>query len=237
MISKIDKPDILMGVQACLNEYEGVPWFAKHKCKREKIFDREEVFSFGVTQGHIGWLGNDMYIIFRGSDEKGDWWGPTGNFNIRHMLIEDRVPLTKKIETRAWLFEGFWRAYKLTKTYILETVENTNPGTITVCGHSAGGARAAICAENLAFLYPNKKIYGIYCSSPRPGGAEFRDIHNERVDAVMVYIIGDIVCLTPCLMFGARSVGRQIGYWKWTFPPVAGPHYPFNLLQATKDSK
>lgn len=229
----IAKTEIITGITACINEYENTPWFREKKLKVENIFDRVEIFNCQFTQGHIGWLGNSMYIVFRGSDEKGDWWGKFGNFNIRRLMVDDRSPLTTKIETDAWVFEGFKLGWKSAKYLVLDAIDRTGPSEIWVCGHSRGAAIAAICAENISFILNKKKpVYGVYVSSPRPGNEAFRQIHDARVDASMIYIRGDVVPCLPTLCMGARAVGCQIGLWGAWFPPISAPHYPQNVLQA-----
>lgn len=228
----LTKRNILFQMQNVINEYQSVPWFTEKKCTAIEQLEYVERFDRENTQGHFGFTSGrqTMHIVFRGSDEPRDWWGPKGNFNFEFV--------TKKVETKCKVSAGFLSAWKDVKPRIVEAIDKHNPKKVIFTGHSRGSAAATIGAENVAFLYPHLIVNGVYFSSPMPGNDYFREAHDRRVaESLMLWVTGDPVVATPPFLCGYRSISKlwsAYGGW-YGFPPFINAHYPTLLQKVIED--
>ena len=225
------KEKVLIALQGIINDYQEEKWYKKKKLEPKKIFDTEQRFSINLTQGTIAEKEKDLYIILRGSNEKGDWYGKQGNFNFE--LI------TKKVKTNIKVAKGMLLAYKDIKSHLFRWIKKHE--NIYICGHSRGSGIGMIAAENIKFRHPTKNVYGMFFSGPRVGNQKFCDRLENRLEYCgMWFVNGDIVCAVPLLSFGYRQIKNVFGYWTWecVFPPIAGAHYPTTLQKCIeKDQK
>lgn len=234
-----------LSIRANLNVYTHCDWYKENKIPYFKVFDEEEDYGMDTqTQGKWGIKrvnGEDIFFdITRGSDEKSDWFGKTGNFNFKKILFEKgvRQDITKKIDTDVQIEAGFYGGYKLIKDKFLTRIERAIKDGVTkfvLTGHSRGGPIASYKNENLGFHFgKHVKNYGIYFSSPRPGNDAYQRVHAERTTGhINIYIIGDPVCLTPFLSMGYRGFRNVKGIPRFIpWPPIVAGHYPFRVMEA-----
>lgn len=120
-------------------------------------FDKFEHFSrdqhFGITFGNA----EVVFVAFRGTDERADWWS---NLNI----FFKRSPL-------GWVHRGFMKATELfwpeLPQRISEFRDRNQP--IWITGHSLGGALAVLAATKLHNEH-NLEIAGVYTYGQPPVG-------------------------------------------------------------------
>lgn len=220
--------------EGLVDVYNGVPWHSEKKIKMFNSFQKVLSYSIKITQFNVGFIDDKMFFLFRGSDEHGDWFGKKGNFNCQLVQRDDEQPLTKKIKTDAKVHAGGYLAWLDVHDTIKGLIMEYRPNLVYFGGHSRGNFMAGFGAENMAYHFPMAKIYYMAMSSPRIGNAAFIKTLEAKVECFHYFIVGDIVPMTPFFCFGFRHITHEKGFFKLTWPPIAGPHYPFNVLEETR---
>ena len=224
----MNKAEIMKCAYAMLNEYSEKEWFKRRGLKSKKVFADIERFDTESVQGYFGKTKDTLYIVFRGSedDEPGcpDW---KANFNF--------IPITLNIKTNIKVHQGFLLYYKKVKDKILKEAKKHK--RIVVTGHSLGSALATLTAENIKFLYPDKKVLCLPFSSPMVGNDKFCEHFNGIIDyCLRIWTGQDTVVRVPPWLLGYRHVkeGKWLpirAWWnplRWILTITSWPldHYP-----------
>jgi hypothetical protein len=171
---------------------------------------------------------NNVYVVFRGTDNKLGW---KSNFHFRDRNLND-------------VHDGFEKAYLAIQSdlcarvgaYGLYEVNN-----IIFTGHSRGGVMAIQAASDYACNpYDAINVSCITFGAPRLGGKYWRDrINRSRIYLTRVEVPGDPVCDVPLRSMGYRKEGNILKLktpWWWnlgTLPVIrAWKHHPKAYLKA-----
>lgn len=141
----------------------------------------------------------NIFVVFRGSDSKEDWFA---NFQAS----QDPGPLKN-----TGAHEGFQDALYPAVIALTRHVQHEGHGRrIWISGHSLGGA---LCSLYAGMLIENGlDVYGIYTfASPRPGSAEYEQQLNKLIAGPHYRVVndGDIVPHLPPEPFFSHP-GRRI---------------------------
>lgn len=99
-------------------------------------FESVEIMSDGSMIGYVISVGDVAVVVFRGTDDPGDWLANVDRF------------IAKTPDGPA--HRGFYTAYLPLSYQAAELVRATEAKTAWVTGHSLGGALAVLCAYELA---------------------------------------------------------------------------------------
>ncbi len=173
--------------------------------------------------------GNAMTIVFPGSNSLMDWTG--SNLNSGQMRSEFDKQIVKKTITDSdesekiypydepsqsgvKLHRGFSRAYFSVRDRIHEQIKELGIATVTVTGHSLGGALAMLCAVDVQYNFGEQLNHlDIYTfGAPRAGNDAFKASFERRVPNSYRFVNGmDIVVELPRWWQGyPRHVETQI---------------------------
>jgi predicted lipase len=186
-----------IAIQACINSYEG-----EHG-RVQKVFTKVIPFRKINVQGHFGFVNNDLYIVFEGSDSKADW---RDNFKSQpKSMIEHKI----KVHT------GFLEQWRSIQQMIFQELHEHHkslpPDKIIVTGHSLGGALATLCALSIARSSIKTKVYCLTFGSPRVGNRHFAKLFNKCVPNSVRYVYGaDMVASVPLILQGYWHVDRLV---------------------------
>lgn len=158
---------------------------------RQKGFLPVAWFDRDGTQAALLLRDNQYFLVFRGTDEPGDWLSnltlakTRTKFGRIHKGFNDSV-------------DAIW------KDLMREMQNNFGIKHFAICGHSKGAAEATIAACRLQAM-PGISVDGIYLfGSPRVGGFSFK---YPKVSTFRVVNNNDIVCRIPS-PFRFRHVGQ-----------------------------
>lgn len=99
----------------------------------------------------------EVVIAFYGSDSVADW---KNNFHFWKKAYKDcEIPFTAH--------SGFLKCWKLIRDEVERQVKELNPSSITVTGHSYGGAIAVLCMEDMKYCFPDIEIQMVTFGAPR----------------------------------------------------------------------
>lgn len=168
------------------------------------------------------------YIVFRGSESRTDWrsnirfirdlftiQAMSGDrASAREILPVDEInPSTGTYDLapdapRAQLHEGFTNAYRSIQDRIHDYVRQQRPGSVTITGHSLGGALATLCAIDIQLTYQGNHPVEIYTfGAPRVGNSDFQTLYDANVSDSFRIVNGlDIVPGLPRWWQGYRHV-------------------------------
>jgi predicted lipase len=144
------------------------------------------------TQGFILPAFDEVTIAFRGTQQPQDWMTDINGFH-------EEVPYGN-YGSAIRVHRGFLTAYKSVRDEIHEFINNspTYINNIHVCGHSLGGALATLCAVDMQFNYPNKKVTCYPSGNPKVGNKAFVESYNRRVpNTIRTYMRTDVVPELP----------------------------------------
>lgn len=194
------------------------------------------------TQGAIliDAVGPSLYIVFRGSEQRLDW---QTNFEfsqkeadfqqavIEGQIVQDReqvYPYAAKSSSGAKMHRGFVDAYFSVREQIHTYLREHPTTSVTVTGHSLGGALATLCAVDVQYNFPSIAIELYTFGSPRVGNSGFAKSFNERVPKSYRFVYGmDIVPAIPRPWQGYSHVDAEYRL---------GPRFSLNFLtQRFKD--
>jgi triacylglycerol lipase len=115
---------------AYLPPYEAVSEF------EDLGFKFVDVIADGSMMGYVVTLADNVIVVFRGTDDPGDW---IANLN-RFVAMTPDGPAHR----------GFYTAYQPLAPQVVELVRKRGVEHIWITGHSLGGALAVLCAYDLA---------------------------------------------------------------------------------------
>lgn len=177
------------------------------------------------TQGGILTEGNGITIVFRGSSSEFDW---RTNFDFDQeraefdrQIIQEKIvaatkqdqvyPYTGASSSGALMHRGFVQAYFSVRRAIHDFIDARELSTVTVTGHSLGGALATLCAIDVQYNFSSKVAVDIYTfGAPKVGNGGFRDSFHQRVPNSFRFVNGmDIVPELPRWWQGYRHVDAE----------------------------
>ena len=168
-------------------EAEGLPWQVLGDDTRILIHRRDD---------------GEVVIAFYGSDSDVDW---RNNFHFWKKAYNDcEIPFTAH--------SGFLKCWKLIRHEVERQVEELNPTSITVTGHSYGGAIAVLCMEDMRYLHYTKPVQMITFGAPRViGWRNWRRI-KSRWDGSRQFRCGadGVTCVPFFVMFFHHVVRRTV---------------------------
>ncbi|MEZ4752070.1 MAG: lipase family protein [Bdellovibrionota bacterium] len=173
------------------------------------------------VQGFIVKAKGYAVVVFRGSDERDDWFD---NFNAFYLGQKKpaqqgfgRPNLMKKPKqntvpspnSRHDLHAGFYEQFSKAHDQVLEKLKGTESGKVWFTGHSLGGALATIFARDFHAAHGFKNI-GLYTfGAPRPGNQKLANYFNENtIPTYRVEFGHDPVPTLPDARF--RPVGELV---------------------------
>ena len=122
---------------------------ARYSADQLKTIYKDKVEPFDIqetdTQGFILNDNRQITIAFRGTQQPQDWFTDLNGFQIRYPDYGTRGNPFSEIKVH----QGFYQAYKSARGIIHEAINRINPTSITVCGHSLGGALSTLCAVDM----------------------------------------------------------------------------------------
>jgi hypothetical protein len=149
---------------------------------------------------------NEIIVAFRGTDNLINW---LNNLNFE----------TKGFFGMA-VHSGFIDSYLAIGPALIQNLkylltENAT-ASVTLLGHSLGGALATLASHEISFLLGNtiKKLNLITYGSPRVGYEPFAFNINRRINGLNIRVTyaDDIVTVTPPFSFAFKHVGTQYHY-------------------------
>jgi hypothetical protein len=167
--------------------------------------------------------GTSIYIVFRGSEKRLDW-ETSFNFEqevvefeqevIQEQIVQDReqiYPYQGESQSGAQMHRGFTAAYMSVREKIHNYLRSHAASSVTVTGHSLGGALATLCAVDVQYNFSNKVTIDIYTfGAPKVGNDGFRESFNRRVPNSYRFVHGmDIVSALPRPWQGYRHVDKE----------------------------
>lgn len=167
------------------------------------------------------YTGNGDYVIaFYGSDSKIDW---RNNFRFW------KVPY-KHMEVKFYVHAGFLKCWKLVEDEIIGKLRSCNFRTLTITGHSYGGAISILCKESVWFNFPEKrdKVKLMAFGSPRVIGLyNWRKIKERWDNSLLLSNGSDIVTKIPFASMLYRHVRKvtHIGDVPRLFKYFKAEHY------------
>jgi len=163
-----------------------------------------------------------LYIAFRGSEKRRDWYTNL-EFDadrpefiaevVRGEIIsnqEKSYPYEDKSASGVEMHSGFARAYLSVRDRLFELLNERSPAQLILTGHSLGGALATLCASDVRhhFSELNLEIYTF--GSPRVGNRNFSQLFNQRIRASYRFVYGmDIVPALPRPWQGYQHVDEE----------------------------
>lgn len=166
--------------------------------------------------------GSCVYIVFRGSQQRMDWEinlqfkQEVAEFKqevIEEQIVGDRqqvYPYAGKSTSGAMMHQGFSNAYTSVRDTIHTYLKNHTTPSVTVTGHSLGGALATLCAVDIQYNFPKTAVDVYTFGAPRVGNDGFRESFNRRVPNSYRFVHGmDIVPAIPRPWQGYRHVDAE----------------------------
>jgi triacylglycerol lipase len=163
-----------------------------------------ESFNIKGVQFYIFKNPKKIVISFRGTSEWKDWLF-NGNFCKRTVPYDT--------EGKIKVHSGFYNAYMLVREIIHKRITKTD--NILIVGHSLGGAIATLCAVDIQFNFPEKRIECYTFASPKVGNWAFKQSYDKRV--IMHFRVQqsfDIVPRLPFFFMGFFHVGVKLSLFK-----------------------
>ncbi|MDC7242327.1 MAG: lipase family protein [Spirochaetales bacterium] len=166
-------------------------------------FAPEPFFSAGSSAGALFETGDDLYIMFFGSDKVIDFY-----FNIVIDLVStDFLPGDIKVHA------GFLHNYEGVRDRVMEGLDSYlaggASGTIYIVGHSAGGAAAIYCAADLITNRGiDDRLYIVAGGTPRPGNHSLKAlIENSNARCHRIVNGSDMIPTVPPESMGYTHTG------------------------------
>jgi len=204
------------------------------------ISERAEEMSID-TQCAILLNGTAVTIVFRGSDSDYDW---ETNFDtaqeraefdrkiIKDVIVEEEsreqdYPYDGKNSSESLIHRGFTAAYFAVRDQLHAYIDRHDVTSLTVTGHSLGGALATLCAVDMQYNFADRldSIEAYTYGSPKVGNRGFSASYNQRVpDSYRIVNGVDIVPALP-------------RWWQGKYVHVAqeihiGSRFTFNFVRA-----
>ena len=143
----------------------------------------------------------EVVIAFCGSNSKVDW---KNNFHFwKRAYKESEIPFNAH--------SGFLKCWKLIRHEVEDRVRALNPTSITVTGHSYGGAIAVLCSEDMKYCFPDIKINLITFGAPRViGWRNWKKIKDRWEGARQFRHGADFVTCVPFFAMFFHHVRKRI---------------------------
>lgn len=103
---------------------------------RDQGFESVKMMSDGSMIGYVVSLGDVAVVVFRGTDDPGDWLA-----NLNRFIVKTPDGPAHR---------GFYTAYQPLSFQVAELVGDSKAKSVWVTGHSLGGALAVLCAYEIA---------------------------------------------------------------------------------------
>ncbi|MBE7386033.1 MAG: lipase family protein [Leptolyngbya sp. SIO1E4] len=159
----------------------------------------------------------ELYIVFRGSDKSIDW---INNLQFRQQVYRYGDETTTNVR----FHRGFMAAYFSVRDRLQTEVRKYPNATLTITGHSLGGAVATIAALDLQYnitQHTGQSIRLYTFGAPRVGNAALINSFRQRVPQSYRFIYGwDIVTRIPRSWQGYGDIPEEqrLGSrWTWKF--------------------
>ncbi|MEO0984293.1 MAG: lipase family protein [Cyanobacteria bacterium J06639_14] len=157
----------------------------------------------------------ELYVAFRGSDKDVDW--------INNLKFRQKVyPYGDESSTDVRFHRGFMAAYFSVRDRLLAAIRQYPDHTITVAGHSLGGAVATIATLDLQYnitQHTGQAIQLYTFGAPRVGNAALVESFSRRIPESHRFVYGwDIVTHIPRVWQSYRHVpaeNRLGSRWTW----------------------
>jgi hypothetical protein len=176
------------------------------------------------TQGAILPEGDGITIVFRGSTSDFDW---ETNFAtkqeraefdrqiIQQQIVADKeqvYPYEGASKSGALIHRGFVQAYFSVRDQIHDYIRSNPVSTVTVTGHSLGGALATLCAIDVQYNFSSKVTVEAYTfGAPKVGNEGFQESFNRRIPNSYRFVAGmDLVPELPRWWQGYRHVNTEL---------------------------
>ncbi|MEL7316413.1 MAG: lipase family protein, partial [Cyanobacteria bacterium J06559_3] len=178
----------------------------------------------------------ELYIVFRGSDRGIDW---INNLQFRQKIY----PYGDEASTDVRFHRGFMAAYFSVRDRLLTEIRKYPNCTLTVTGHSLGGAVAKIAALDLQYnitQHTGQPIQVFTFGAPRVGNQALVESFIRRVPNSYRFVFGwDIVTYIPRLWQGYKHVPEEhrLGN-RWTWKVISRrfkDHYIANYVNALEE--
>jgi hypothetical protein len=247
-IKKRDLHNFLHATELCKDVYSHEEWYKEAGLTRDidSYFDlHNEFIEIETTEMIVGMSSKQperLYIMFRGSDEKGDWKINLNPFPIPLRKISNRF--TKR-GLKGRISRGFGKEYAGLDGYpgyrdaVQQIVKKHNAKEVWFIGHSNGGPKAALCWAETVCAGIVEKCHCYQLSGPRWARmSTHRDF--EALSENPNHFCGIIQCgLDPVPMVGPallgwRHVGKfyHVGLLRPTlFPAKNSNHAPHVLMR------
>jgi predicted lipase len=193
------------------------------------------------TQGAILTEGTGITIVFRGSTSDFDWQTNLATRQeraeferevIQQQIVADQkqvYPYEGESKTGALMHRGFVQAYFSVRDQVHDYIRSNPISTVTITGHSLGGALATLCAIDVQYNFSQKVAVEVYTfGAPKVGNEGFQESFNRRVPNSYRFVVGmDMIPELPRWWQGYRHVNTEFRM---------GPRFSLNFIsQRLKD--
>lgn len=178
----------------------------------------------------IGVMDRILHITFLGSVSRMDWI---------HNFMFWKLPY-KRMKKWFFVHAGFLKIYKIARPYVRQILEDRakDYDTVSIKGHSLGGAITALCLEDVVFLkdelkvpyLKDKIVVAVTSGAPRVFGALLSKVPSRRCDNLWrVRYKNDGIPRLPFALLGYKHVGRECQLGKssllgWLHPSAVYHH-------------
>ena len=161
----------------------------------------------------------EAIVAFYGSNSKSDWIADLSFWKKPY----------KRMSTTFYVHAGFLKRWKVARDTVIDKLESLEPKSITVVGHSYGGAVALLCMEDCWFRFIHSregkedslkgKIRCITFGAPRILGIYNYKKIKERWEGTTEYFNGSdiITCVPPKYFLYRHPVKRTHIGEKYSF--------------------
>jgi predicted lipase len=171
-------------------------------CRFVARIGSEEDGYYGMLVQHI--VSREHILAIRGTARAEEW---RDNFRALPSRF-NHVP------KGGWIHRGFERQWDIVRSTVFSALSVIPDGSeVTICGHSLGGAMAALGAMDIATNLADRKfkLSVFTVGSPRPGTWTFaRQFEGAVHDAIRLTNEGDPVPGVPPAWMAYSHVGRNI---------------------------
>jgi hypothetical protein len=176
-------------------------------CSKIPNFNLIQTFwdNFTSTFCYFGQMDNNgEYILaFEGSQDTQDLMI---DLNFSKLVPYKRHPTAK-------VHSGFWTAYTSVRNEIYGLINSHTIGSISVVGHSLGGALATIASLDLVEELELNSVKMISLGAPRVGNLDYSKLYLDSVsDFFRLTHARDPIVHLPYRLMGFTHIGNEIFY-------------------------
>ncbi|KAF8408818.1 hypothetical protein HHK36_004887 [Tetracentron sinense] len=172
----------------------------------------------------------DIVVAWRGTVAPSEWFEniqgklePIGDGDVKVEQGFRNIYTSKNESTRYNKSSASEQVMKEVRRLVSLYKQNGEEVSLTITGHSLGGALALLNAYEAAKSLPNLPISVISFGAPRVGNAAFRDeLHQMGVKALRVVVKQDIVPKMPGFVLneGLQKFNEITGTQEWVYTHV-----------------